>query len=247
MSELVALGPHVASALLVGGLNDRHSFVDAKAVPLESDHLARIVGDWTDRLETKVEQNLRADAVLAQIGLEPELLVGLHRVGPAILKLVCLELVEEADAPPFLVEIDDDPLSVGRDELHRFHELPAAVAAERMEDVAGETLRVHPDERVFTRAKLAEDERDVLVVIDVVAVADDAPLAMFGRQPRFGHAMDEPLGFEAVRPALRDRDEGDLVLGGELLEPWTLRRGSVFARDLARHPGGPQRRAPIES
>src|SRR5258708_14914209 len=54
--------------------------------------------------------------------------------------------------------------------------------------------------------------------------------------------MEEPLGFEAVRHELRDRDEGDLVFGGELLEPWTLCRGSVFAEDLADHAGGRQLR-----
>src|SRR5689334_5719549 len=107
MSELVPLGPHVAGALAVLGLHDRYSLVHAQPVPLETDELAGIVGDRSYRVQAEVEQDLGADAVVPKIGLEPELLVGFDRVRPLILKLVRLELVEQADAASFLVEIDD--------------------------------------------------------------------------------------------------------------------------------------------
>ena len=81
--------------------------LDAQPVALEADDLARIVRDRADRLEAEVEQDLRADAVVAEIGLEAELLVRLDGVGARVLQLVGRELVEQADAAPFLVEIDD--------------------------------------------------------------------------------------------------------------------------------------------
>ena len=182
------------------------------AIAFEADHLARIVGDRPDRLEAEVEQDLRADAVLAQVGLEPELLVGLDRVGALVLQLVRLELVEQTDAAAFLIEIDDHAASLGGDHLHRLVELPAAVAAHRVEDVAGEALRVHADENVFAAGDVAVHERDVLVLVDVVLVADDPPLAVIGGQPRLGDAMHEPLVLEPVRDELRDGDERQSVL-----------------------------------
>ena len=54
-----------------------------EAVALEADQLAGIVGDQTDGLEAEVEQDLRADAVVAQVGREAEPLVRLDRVGAA--------------------------------------------------------------------------------------------------------------------------------------------------------------------
>ena len=63
---------------------------------------------------------------------------------------------------------------------------------------------------------VAVDERDVFVRVDVVAVADDAPRAVFGGQPRLGHAVHEPFVLEPVRHELRDGDEGEPVRFGEL-------------------------------
>ena len=82
---------------------------------------------------------------------------------PLILQLVRLELVEQSDAAAFLVEIDDHAPALGGDHLHRPVQLPSAVAAQRMEDVAGETLGVHAHQHVRLPRHLTVDERDVLV------------------------------------------------------------------------------------
>src|SRR5215471_16057198 len=99
MSKLVPLGAHIAGALTVLWLHDRHALVYAQAVALESDEFAGVVGDGADRMQPEIEQDLRADTVVAQIGLEAELLVRLDRIGALILQLVRLELVEQTDAP----------------------------------------------------------------------------------------------------------------------------------------------------
>src|ERR1051326_4016695 len=136
MAELVPLRSHVARALAVFRLHDRHPFLDPKTVTLETDELARIVRDRPDRFQPQVEQDLRSDSVIAEVGLESELLVGLDGIGAAVLKLVRLELVEQSDPATFLVEIDDDPAAFGVDHWHRRLEMPAAVATERVKDVA---------------------------------------------------------------------------------------------------------------
>src|SRR5689334_1020729 len=136
VAELVALRAHVARALAVLRLHNRHPLVHAQTVALESDQLAGVVGDRANRMETEVEEDLRANAVIPQIGLEAKLLVGLHRVSAVILELVRLELVEEADAPPLLIQIHDDATPLDGDHLHRGVELPAAIAAQRMEHVS---------------------------------------------------------------------------------------------------------------
>ena len=73
---------------------------------------------------------MRTDTVIAEIGLEPESLVGFDGVDSLVLELVGFELVEQADAATFLVEIDDHAFPFLRNQLHRCIELPSAIAAE---------------------------------------------------------------------------------------------------------------------
>ena len=55
--------------------------------------------------DAQVAQNLGADAVVALVGLEAEALVRLDRVEALVLQLVRANLVGQADAASFLVEI----------------------------------------------------------------------------------------------------------------------------------------------
>ena len=63
---------------------------------------------------------------------------------------VGLDFVGEADAAPFLAEIDEDAFTFSLlDDLHGGIELGAAVAATGAEDVAGEAFAVDADEDGF--------------------------------------------------------------------------------------------------
>src|SRR5262245_14796345 len=163
MAKFVALRAEVARVLVVRRLHDGNALAEPQIVPLESNHLARVVRDRPNRLEADVEQDLRADAVVAEIGLEAELLIRLDGVGTAVLKLVRLQLVEQADAAPLLIEVDDHAASFLGNHLHGFVELPAAVAAKRMEHVTREALRVNANEHILAVARISVDERDVFV------------------------------------------------------------------------------------
>src|SRR5438477_8031030 len=60
--------------------SDRQLLDDLQAEPFEADDFLRIVREQPDAAQAEVAQNLRAKAVLAQVGLEAELLVGLDGV-----------------------------------------------------------------------------------------------------------------------------------------------------------------------
>src|SRR3954468_9861410 len=133
VSQLRPLGFEVARVLVVRDRDDGDALVDGEAVTLQTDELARIVGDGPDGFETEIEKDLRADSVIAEIGLEAEALVRLDGVDSLILELVRLQLVEQPDPAAFLIEVDDDALPFFRDHLHRGVELPSTVAAQRVE------------------------------------------------------------------------------------------------------------------
>ena len=98
--------------------------------------------------EAQVHQDLGADPVVAQVGRHAQLEVGVDGVEALLLELVGLELVEQADAAALLGEVEQHAAALLLDAQQRVLELLAAVAAQRVEDVAGEALRVHAHEHV---------------------------------------------------------------------------------------------------
>ena len=90
-------------------------------------------------------------------------------------------------------------------------ELLAAVAAERVEDVAGEALGVDADEHVLLAGDLALDERDVVLAGQHLAERDGGEVAVGGRQPDRGHPLDQLLGAAPVLDQVLDRDHLDPV------------------------------------
>src|SRR5450756_80642 len=77
----------------------------------------------------------------------------------------------------------------------------------------------------------------MLVLVDVIAVADDAPSPDFRRKPSIGDAVHEALGLEAMRDELRDGDECQAVLLREALELGPASARAVLAQNLANHSG----------
>jgi hypothetical protein len=117
-------------------------------------------------------------------------------------------------------------------------QLDAAVAALGAEDVAGETLGVHPHQHIRLSRDLAVDQRDVLRAVDVVPVADDGELAEVGRNPRLGHPVDQLLGLQPVGDELGHGDEGEPQPVGHRVEIRPPGHGAVGIQDLADHPAG---------
>jgi len=137
---------------------------------------------------------LGANSVVTKVGLEAELLIGLYCVYSLILELIRLELVQEPDAAPFLIEVNDHPPAFLGDHFHRRLELPTAIAPQRVEDIAGQTLRMHAYEHAGLRTDVAQHQRDVLVLVHIVPVAEYAPDSVVGRKPGLGDSVHEALG-----------------------------------------------------
>src|SRR6185312_11811158 len=107
--ELVALGAEIILIVLRGARHERHPLDDLESVALETHQLPRVVGHHADGGQPEIAQDLGADTVVPKVWREPEPLVGLHRVGSRVLESVGADLVEEADAPSFLVQVNDHP------------------------------------------------------------------------------------------------------------------------------------------
>ncbi len=80
--ELLLLGAQVVQVVLVGLDLERHALDDLEAVALDARALPRVVGDEADLPDAEIGEDLGADAVVAQVGGEAELLVGLDGVEP---------------------------------------------------------------------------------------------------------------------------------------------------------------------
>src|SRR5882672_195270 len=78
--ELVALGAEVFPVGLGRRNLDWHALGDVQTVALEADDLLRVVGQELQVLDPEVDQDLGADAVIAQVGVKAERGVGLDRV-----------------------------------------------------------------------------------------------------------------------------------------------------------------------
>src|SRR5215470_490043 len=80
VAELVALGAEILPVLGIRGDLDGQPLHDGQAVALEARALRRIVGHQAQVLQPEVHQDLRADAVVAQIRLEAQRGVGLDGI-----------------------------------------------------------------------------------------------------------------------------------------------------------------------
>ena len=133
----------------VRGDVQRDPLDDLETVALEAAVLRGVVRHQPHRRDAEVDEDLRADAVLARVGREAELDVRLDGVAALVLQGVRAQLVAEADAAALVAaQVDDDAAALGGDPLERAVELHAAVAAHRAEHVAGEALGVHAHEHV---------------------------------------------------------------------------------------------------
>jgi hypothetical protein len=127
------------------------------------------------------------------------------------------------------------PRPLGRDHLDRQLELAAAVAPARSEYVARHALGVHPDEYVGAVANIAQDEREVLVPIDDVAVGDRRELALVEGETGGVHPLDQPLVLPSVRDQVADSGHDEAMLLSELEQRRKPRHLAVGCRDLADH------------
>ena len=159
MAHLFSLGAQIE---LVGGFEGYvggDAFDDGDAGEFQGFYLLRVVGDEADGGDAEEFQHLSGEFEVAAVSLVAEFEVGLDRVAALVLQRVGLELGHETDAAAFLVFIDENAGALGGDEAEREMKLVVAVAAERVEYIPGEALRVDANDG-RRGVDIAHDEGD---------------------------------------------------------------------------------------
>src|SRR6476469_9932066 len=87
VTQLLAFRPQVAEVLLGGFGLQGNPLLDRQAVAFEAGALRRVVREQPHRPYAEVEQDLRADPVVARVRREPELDVRLDGVPSGLLQL----------------------------------------------------------------------------------------------------------------------------------------------------------------
>ena len=177
MAHALLLGFEVALVVLVGLDDDGDDFGHLKAVAFEARALDGVVGDEAHLGDMLVAQDLGADAVVAFVGLEAELEVGVDGVETLFLEVVGLELVHEADTATLLTHVGDEALAFLFNHLHGAVELLAAVALAGAEDVAGGAAAVDTHKDGLALLPLAFLEHHVGVSVVALGVGDELEVA----------------------------------------------------------------------
>src|SRR5690349_20059791 len=116
VAHLLLLGPQVRDVLTRRSHVQRDALRDLEAEPVEPAVLGRVVRHELHGRDAEVDQDLRTDAVLARVGREPELDVGLDGVATLVLQRVRPQLVPEPDAPPLVTpQVQNDSASLASD------------------------------------------------------------------------------------------------------------------------------------
>ena len=208
VAHLVALGFEVAGVELGLGDDGGEAFDNLNAVSFEGGYLFWVVGDEADGGDAEVPEDPGGELELAAVSLEAKLEVGLDGVATLFLKLIGAELGHEADAATFLLFVKENADAGGADGVEGKLKLLAAVAAERVEDVASEALRVDAADG-GSSGKIAHDEGDSTLYaegrgghIDVAGVgvlgapfkAEDAEVAPGGGKVSVRDLLDLHMG-----------------------------------------------------
>ena len=266
MAELLLLGAQIVDVAGVRRHLERHALDDARCRSASRPAIfcGLLVSSRT-RCDAEVAQDLRADAVVAQVLLEAELEVGLDRVAALVLQRVGADLVREADAAPFLVQVDEHAAPAPRrSAAGRWSSWsPQSQRSEpKTSPVRHSRVQAHQHARRSPRT-LAQHQRHVLVLIDAVVVDDGAerrPPSRIG-SARLGDAPHQRVGAQPMCDRRRRRVTtrqrrcsrasassssrvGEVAVVAEHLAQHRLRPAGPASRDEIARRLGQRRRAP---
>ena len=122
-------GLQIAQIVLVWSNLDGYILDNLESVGLKSHTLHRVVCKQSHLVHTQVAQHLCSASVVALIGLESQMHVGVYGVKSFLLKFVGRNLVHQSDATAFLLHVYYHALAFFLDGLHGLVQLFAAIAA----------------------------------------------------------------------------------------------------------------------
>src|SRR6185437_8206207 len=174
--------------------------------------------------------DLRADSIVAQVLLESELQIRFDGVEALVLQRVSLDLVREADSAPFLMQVDNHAGLGRQNTLDRFGQLLAAVASLRAKHVAGQALRMEPDQRRASAADVAFDQRQMLAAVNRAAKDHRLDLARADRKIDVGDTLHQQFVGQAIGNQVFDEQYREIVGGGEFAQLGQARGVAVLAQ-----------------
>ena len=169
----VPLGAQIAQVVLARLDGHRLTAGDREAVPDERGGLVGVVGHQPDAAHAEVVEDLRRpprSRGRRRAGRAPGWRRGCRGRAPGVRTRAAWTAVR-CRGPRGRADRRRRPGPRPGDALQGGLQLGAAVAAQRVEDVAGQALGVDADEDVLAVADVAVDERDVLDAVDGGAVA----------------------------------------------------------------------------
>src|SRR5476651_136531 len=105
MSHLCLLGFEVLRIVRIGFAANRDLLDHLDSVTLKTDDLLRVVREESKLSHAEIEENLRAEAVITQVGGKPEPGIGFNRIEPFFLQFVSVDFRGQPDPAPFLPHI----------------------------------------------------------------------------------------------------------------------------------------------
>ncbi len=108
-------------------------------------------------------EHRQADGVVAHVRREAQTLVGLHRIGAAILQLIGADLVQQADATALLPQVEQHAAPFGRDGLQRGLQLCTTVAAQAEQRVTGQAFGMQTAQHRLAVRHIAHRQRNMLL------------------------------------------------------------------------------------
>ena len=168
--------------------------------------LARVVCQEAQITQTEAVKYLRADAVIALVGRETQVFIGLDGVSACVLQGIGVKFVFESDAASFLAHVEKYARAGFSDHLEGLVELLAAVATERTKDVTSEAfgMYAYEDRFVVNLAAVAFGfdltfaERQVEVSINAGNIGKAVEVAPLGWQACGNAMLDDAFGIGAV-------------------------------------------------
>lgn len=163
--------------------DDGHAFTDVDASLFEGGDLVGVVGHRPHTGDAEMAADGTGQAVIAEVDAKTKSFVGFNSVGALVLQLIGAQFVDDADTAAFFHFINDEPAAGLGDGGQGNLQLFAAIAAQAMEDVAGEALGVDPQEGRGGK-EVSEGDRDGLfpALFGLPFKAVYAKVAILGRK-----------------------------------------------------------------
>ena len=218
MAHLLLLGEQVKKVFLVGLDFDRHALHNLETVGRDARNLARVICEEAHLADPEVGKNLRSRAVLAQIGLEPEVQVRLDGVHALFLQFIGTQLVAEPDTSTFLAAQVQEHAPVLADKLHGRLQLLAAIAAHAPENIARKAFAVHAHVNRLAEIGIARHPGHMFHAIGGALVGIRLEITVLGRHMRGCHTLHEFFVTQAVVNQIADGNNLEVELLGHFLE-----------------------------